>query len=349
MPPLNPTLYNRLQTRVPGGVVRINRPGQRAGVAESVTILGHRRLRFSEIGEQYLVRCPFCADESGHFTVSHLYGIVDSSDNDHLGKIRCLRSNCQNDPDNRRYFYLLVLGGVPLHRRLEVNRTAAPSPATSIQPPDHLIPLSQLPDIHPVTAYLKDRQFDPHELENTWHIAYCSTRSSAQRARGRIYIPVTQNGQLLAYQARLPRDVPKGQKDGPRKYLFSDDAPRSRLLYNLDRALSDPRLVVVCEGPTDVWALGPQGIALFGKTMTFEQEQLLVTRFPAATVVVLLDADDASAASAGREITYRLKRRSTGPVLQAHLPEGLDPGDCPRQELWAYLREFTQQQGVILP
>jgi hypothetical protein len=36
-------------------------------------------------------------------------------------------------------------------------------------------------------------------------------------------------------------------------------------------------------------------------------------------------------------------------VINIRLPEGRDPGDCPRDALWDYLRFKAEEQGYVLP
>jgi hypothetical protein len=162
--------------------------------------------------------------------------------------------------------------------------------------------------------------------------------------RGRIYIPAYQDGVLVGWQGRLPADLDWHAVDAP-KYYTMPGLRKSQFLYNQDAARRQP-LVVVCEGCSDVWGVGPAGVALLGKDPGREQLRLLATLWAGRPAVVLLDPD---AEAEARELAERLRPFFLGRLVLAVLPEGLDPGSCPRRELWAFLRAGATDQGVELP
>jgi hypothetical protein len=104
--------------------------------------------------------------------------------------------------------------------------------------------------------------------------------------------------------------------------------------------------VVVCEGVSDVWAVGPAGVALLGMTASREQMRLLAAGWAGKPAVVLLDQD---AAADAHLLFDRLRPFFGAKLVLAILPEGLDPGDCPRPGLWGFLRCQAAAQGVALP
>jgi DNA primase len=139
---------------------------------------------------------------------------------------------------------------------------------------------------------------------------------------------------LAGWQARFVGDCP----DSVPKYLSCKGMKKSQLLYGLPAALGSQRAVVVCEGPTDVWRLGPGAVALFGKDMSLPQQQLLDRFLPGRPVVVFLDRD---AQDNAQELQRTLLNRGRVTVL-AGLPEGRDDvGDCTSEEAW-------QQVGLAL-
>ena len=75
----------------------------------------------------------------------------------------------------------------------------------------------------------------------------------------RLLIPVIAGNVLVGWQLRRLVDLPKD----PYKYLNSD-MKKSAVLYNMDNA-KFCRDIVICEGVTDVWRVGRNAVALFGK------------------------------------------------------------------------------------
>jgi DNA primase len=132
---------------------------------------------------------------------------------------------------------------------------------------------------------------------------------------------------LAGWQARFVGDCP----DDVPKYLSCKGMKKSQLLYGLPQAMSEPGPVVIVEGPTDVWRLGPGAVALFGKDMSLHQQQLLDHHLPGRPVVVFLDRD-AQDKAAGLLQTLLNRERVT---VLAGLPDGRDDvGDCTAEEAW---------------
>jgi len=129
--------------------------------------------------------------------------------------------------------------------------------------------------------YLIKRKFNPDFLE-----VYYRLRSGpiAGRYHHRIIIPIIQNQQPVSF---LARSISNSLQP---KYLASPSEqslkPIKHCLYGIDEIKDE---AVIVEGVTDVWRWGPGAVAVFGKTMTWEQIQLLKSR--AHRVTVLLDAD----------------------------------------------------------
>ncbi len=95
--------------------------------------------------------------------------------------------------------------------------------------------------------------------------------------------------------------------------------------------------VVVVEGVTDAWRLGPGAVALFGKSIATEQSQLILRYCLGRPIVVLLDAD---AEDNARRVCQKIRnsRIAAGdksPVVIGKLPAGRkDPGECTSKEAW---------------
>ena len=139
---------------------------------------------------------------------------------------------------------------------------------------------------------------------------------------------------LAGWQARYIGDCPA---EVP-KYLSCKGMKKSQLFYGLPEAMRTTGPVVIVEGPTDVWRLGPGAVALFGKDMSLPQQELLDRFLPGRPVVVFLDRD---AQDKAVELQTTLLNRGRVAVL-AELPDGRDDvGDCTSEEAW-------QQVGVAL-
>ena len=104
---------------------------------------------------------------------------------------------------------------------------------------------------------------------------------------------------------------------------------KSQLLYGLPEAAGLQDAVVVVEGPTDVWRLGPGAVALLGKDMSLRQQELVDRFLPGRPVVVFLDRD---AQDKAVELQRTLLGRGRVTVL-AGLPAGRDDvGECTPEE-----------------
>lgn len=136
---------------------------------------------------------------------------------------------------------------------------------------------------------------------------------------GRVVIPIhDERSQLLAYAGRSIDDACP-------KYKFPAGFPKSRVLFNLHRAMarSQDRVIVV-EGFFDclkVYQAGlPCVVALMGCSLSDQQETLLLARFH--NVVLMLDADPAGQMGS-RLIADRLAQRIAVEIV--HLPTGQQP------------------------
>lgn len=165
--------------------------------------------------------------------------------------------------------------------------------------------------------YLEEvRGFNPEEIEKVWNIQGIGIASYLQ---WHIYIPITQDGQKVSWTART-----LSEKEGVQRYTSAsaeEEAINHRdVVYGLDYCQHS---VVVVEGPTDAWAIGPGAGALFGIDFSAQQIRRLVrvpyrfvcfdsataaqrralelcnqlACFPGQTTNILLDAKDPGSAS----------------------------------------------------
>jgi DNA primase len=118
--------------------------------------------------------------------------------------------------------------------------------------------------------YLRGRGFDPKALEEEWGLL--GTQHLSSRWNWRIVIPVQDaRGRVVAYQGRTIREGVEP------KYRMTDHAdipadPRS-LIYGINKTREDG--VIIVEGVTGVWRLGPGAVATFGIDWKREQANQL--------------------------------------------------------------------------
>ena len=137
-----------------------------------------------------------------------------------------------------------------------------------------------------------------------------------------------ERGVLVAYSGRWASDeLPEGVP----KYDLPDKFPKRRVLFNLHRVTGAEHVVLV-EGYWSVFrlhALDVPAIALMGRTLSSEQETLLI-EFGAGMLTLMLDGD-----RPGREATDHLLPRLTDRffVRAVRLPNQTKPDTVPEQFL----------------
>lgn len=356
---LNEALYTALRLRF--GSVEVANPGQRRRVHYVPNWSGRgRRLRadVSEHGEEYRINCPFCNDRRKRCYVSHQYLVRDATTGSmNIGLFHCFNERCHTDQNNRVDFQDMIEGALLAVRR---GYAQIPSGVSNIQqpcpepPPEPLAPIdlpigcvsiADLPASHPAAHYLtQNRGFNLQELAANYDVRYChSGWGGDSRAGSRIVIPVRQEGQLMGWQARYVGEAEWTAREP--KYKFPVGMKKSRLLYNIDAAVRYP-VVVLCEGATDVWRVGPMGVAAFGKELSRHQCELLVQKCADKCLVIMLDAD---ASVEAHVLWAELRDRFRGGVVLAELPAGSDPGAQDRNALWVAIANAARKQSIVWP
>jgi len=110
--------------------------------------------------------------------------------------------------------------------------------------------------------YLHRRGFNSHQLTTLWGLRGIGL---SRDLPWRIFIPIKLNGQTVSWTTRSI-----GNREP--KYISAaieqEDVPHKSLLYGEDLA---GIAVVVVEGPTDVWRIGPGAVATFGTSYSSAQ------------------------------------------------------------------------------
>lgn len=183
-----------------------------------------------------------------------------------------------------------------------------------------------LPTCH--RRYLESRGFDPRRIVPEYDL-----RGVHQFGKyaWRIIAPIVVDGHIVNFVAR---DV-SGVADN--RYLACPDEqailPRNEILYNIDTVRDS---VIVVEGVTDVWRMGPGAVAVLGVRFTDAQVNLLA-RKKLKRAVILFDGEPA-AADRARQLAWNLSG-IVPDVEVALLPEG-DPGDLSDEEAQQIKREL---------
>jgi DNA primase len=162
--------------------------------------------------------------------------------------------------------------------------------------------------------YLAERGVDP-EVARYFGIGYNRGKGSME---GRLVIPIhDENGFLVAHAGRsIDQTEPR--------YRFPARFRKSLVLFNLHRAASESKSVIVVEGFFDCFNVHQAGlpcvVALMGCSLSLRQEELLHEHF--REVVLLLDGDRAGRA-AGAGIAQRLVSKVSTRLIE--IPDGSQP------------------------
>lgn len=339
---LNPGLYKALIDRF--GSVRVTNPGIPMKFDTVLDILNpsQKRTNIETWGETYRVCCPKCGDRRFRLLINHRYGTVDKESGIWFSNnvIKCFNENCDlfNFMDHlKHYISKYDTKIIPIGSNALDMTAAAP-------PPGDCIPLRSLQKDGEVHSYLRSRKgggFDPLELENKYHVCYCTKGSTDYpMMTGRIVLPIYYHKVLVGWQGRVPGEVVQP------KYYTMPGFPKSRVLYNLDKARQKP-LVIVCEGIFDVFRVGDPGVCIFGHAPSQFQQQLLFNYCGHGAIAVMFDSDDPDAQKTAQEFIreIRSKEAFVGGAANIVLP-GCDPADMTRKQLWGEITRQLSEQGV---
>lgn len=167
--------------------------------------------------------------------------------------------------------------------------------------------------------YLKDRGFDPEEIQQTWGVKGLGI---AGNLSWRLWIPIFQGYELVSWTTRSL--IAEGKR-----YINAasdqEKIPAKSLLYGEHLAT---RSVIVVEGPLDAWKVGPGAVATFGIKWTHEQAIRLAKY---ARRVIVFDSEPEAARQA-RKLVSALEA-FPGQTILGELETGKDPGDCSAKEI----------------
>ena len=178
-------------------------------------------------------------------------------------------------------------------------------------------------------SYLRERGVLP-ETVRKFDLGYCDHGIM----KGRICIPVHDaDGRLVAYAGRWPE--PTSPPEEPR-YRFPRGFKKRLVLFNLHRMRRSEELVIVegCWSVFQLDAIGVASVALMGRSLSQDQEQLILGS-GVRRIILLLDGDDAGK-TATSEILPRLSSHLF--VHAPIMPDGAEPDTMDEAALRAILQ-----------
>jgi hypothetical protein len=348
---MSPMLYQAIE-KAGLGEIRVANEGEGAIWGGTSYVNGRVQRSLVHWGESYKLNCPFCNDLRFRLYVPHLYGQPDRENGNRPMTccVKCFNEDCLANSEVRRRFADMVLGFRNRNQRggwpvKPATRESACSEEPV--PPGMSLRLTDLPLTHPAVRYLTVDRRIPYQVLVDYDLGVCLEPNRQLTVAcwlyNRIIIPIRFHGELVGWQARYVGEP--ANKDVP-KYVTMPGMKKSQLLYNFDRAVTQPYVVVV-EGVTDVWAVGDCAVAAFGKTLSARQHALLGEHWRGKPVVLLLDAD----ADESREKQSSILRRSGNhpAVVVVELPDGSDPGTYDTATITNMIRARAAEAGVSIP
>lgn len=345
---LNPALYARLVQRFGKGgveIVRVGEPYNPNWVFNPVT--GKMTRNTITDGEAYKVSCPYCGDRRGRLYINHFWMMWDNESlRNESGLICCFNeTRCMDNPDTRTEFFTSLFGtSDPQEVGMTLNDTEKPEEIVP-SPPGAIIPLRNLPVTKPICHYLQGRGYNLEALDRWWHIGQVASVVPPHHpdCLNRIYIPMFHDGKLVGYQCRFVGDR-EWTKEVP-KYRTMRGMRKGKHLYNFDNA-SRSKVVVIVEGPTSAWKVGPRAVAIWGNAISKQQLQLIKSRWGrGCLVVVLLDGKETVAAD---KLQRLLQLDGEAKVVRVSMGFHEDPGLKTECENWQLIQAATEKCGINL-
>jgi len=180
-------------------------------------------------------------------------------------------------------------------------------------------------------SYLLKRGFGTDTI-----IRYNLMCSKHESYKARIIIPIYIEGKLVNYTARdYTGHSPNRYKNAPSFYTIRR---LNEALYNYDSAIGKARHkhIYLLEGPTDVWAMGEDSVAVFKSSLSAQQRNMILAS-GITSVTICFDRDAYSrAVSAAEELSPFMPK-----IKVIHLDSHKDVADLGRKEI-LYIEKRTE-------
>jgi hypothetical protein len=293
--PLNPALLRRLRSHFGAKEVGIiDRAVEITWELRHDEVLGRSVRDVLVHGETYTVACPFCGDTRRQLLISHRWGAWDQEAQSHnLHMATCHHQNCLAREDRQRDLGAMLFKKMGSQKLVKIRPSAFPM----IDLPEVNLPgfrrLDQIAHEDPGHLSVREARslgFDPIELGERYGVG-CCTSDTGRPSTEWLKVTVRDGGRLVGWQdLELGADRNRNFRGAfPRRHVEPGKL-RRYVAYNFDMAVTHPTIVIV-ESPADVWAVGPQAMALFGRTMSPQlvRKLALAVHRRKASIVILLD------------------------------------------------------------
>jgi DNA primase len=270
------------------------------------------RIPIAEIGQPHYrdgwinTECPFCIGNPGNHLGFNIF----------KGYFHCWRCGGKNT-----YKTLLELG-VPYDVINTQFKWMKFAPIDTVEKKEFRLPSNNklIDDVRCVT-YLKNRKFNPKEIESLWDVRASTITSIIDKVKlkNRLIIPIYWKGEIISYTTRsVLKNIPKKDryKSCP---IARETIPHKNIIYG-DSMNWNPFLGVMVEGITDVWRFGKQSFGTFGTAVTDKQLNTIAQNFD--KVVIVFD-NEKTAYKSAKKIKSELQFRNTLTMIEK-LPEGID-------------------------
>ena len=276
------------------------------------------------------INCPMCDDPSNHggFNLSdHYYNCWRCGAHDIVQVLREItgKSRSQIEEELKGYSKNYYQKFKPSKDKNKV------APENSVlELPDGTGPLSEAHK-----KYLRKRNFDPVEIEQFWS-AQGTTHYGDYKFR--IIIPIFIDNAIVSYQGR---DYTNKSDLRYKTCKIEDELIHHKyILYGADH-IPQSRVAIICEGPLDVWRLGPGACATFGSTWT--PEQLSFTRKRADKIFVMFDPEEEAQEKAEKFAWAFCGLGGKAEILMSD--SGVDPGDMEDDEIIELRRDIFKERS----
>ncbi len=195
--------------------------------------------------------------------------------------------------------------------------------------------IPELKELHDLAyQYLTSRGFPPEFYSEAYQLMLPYPNS---RERGRLLLPVFEEGKLVYYQARsLSGESPK--------YLNPTKAQtthgKSHFVYNLEYAATFNE-IIICEGIFSSWAAGGNAVAIFGKELSNHQAFKILQKNVRKATILLDPGEEDWAYKAAAKLYPKVE------VRIANLEKG-DPNEVTIDELVEVLARAEKFEDPLL-
>ncbi len=267
--------------------------------------------------------CPWCGIGGDQFHLG--YSIEDKF-------CSCWQCGYKNLAD-----VVMEITGEPLGKALSLLETLEKherQPLRAIRPRGRLrIPSGVEPLRRAHKTYLRGRGFNPDQIAQLWGVKGIGISSQLS---WRLWIPIHHKGEIISWTTRsISSDVKL-------RYISAEEkdeaASMKTVLYGADFAR---HAVIVCEGPTDVWRIGPGAVATMGLTVTASQI-LAILQYPVR--VICFDMEPAAQRRA-KELSSTLMCYQ-GETYSIELESGSDVAEADEEEIEAIRGMFLERKEV---